>query len=278
MAASKGWTVEIGNMAVDGSNKIAEFFNQGDYNVYQQISGLPEGLYAVQVQGFYRAGEIAEDWPTVEGKIESNAMMYVINDNKTLEEEGIPADTLNCPLRHVSAEAIAENPSFGGEATITPFKDKGDETPWYMPNNLSCASQFFAAEGEGGMNFYTNYVYVYVSGPLDTITLGVKKNGVTITNDWCAFSNWKLTGYGNQSVKEQGVQTCSYDPVTPVYNPPTTIKGDVNGDGIVNGTDIQAVINFIVAGEYDEKADVNQDEKVNGTDIQEIINIIVNQE
>ena len=275
MAASKGWTVEIGNMATDSSNKIAEFFNQENYNVYQKISGLPEGLYAVQVQGFYRAGEIAEDWPTVEGKIESNAMMYVINDNKTLEEEGIPADTLNCPLRHVSAEAIAENPSFGGEATITPFKDKGDETPWYMPNNLSCASQFFAAEGEGGMNFYTNYVYVYVSGPLDTITLGVKKEGPAITNDWCAFSNWKLTGYGNQSVKEQGVQTCSYDPVTPVIS---VIKGDVNGDGVVNGTDIQAVINFIVAGEYDEKADVNQDEKVNGTDIQEIINIIVNQE
>ena len=53
------------------------------------------------------------------------------------------------------------------------------------------------------------------------------------------------------------------------------IKGDVNGDGIVNGTDIQAVINVIVANEYDEKADVNQDKVVNGTDIQEIINIIV---
>ena len=53
------------------------------------------------------------------------------------------------------------------------------------------------------------------------------------------------------------------------------IKGDVNGDELVNGTDIQAVINFIVAGEYDEKADVNQDKDVNGTDIQEIINIIV---
>jgi L-fucose mutarotase/ribose pyranase (RbsD/FucU family) len=275
MAASKGWTVEIGNMATDSSNKIAEFFNQENYNVYQQLTGLPEGLYAVQVQGFYRAGEIAEDWPTVEGKIESNAMMYVINDNKTLEEEGVPADTLNCPLRHVSAEAIGENPGFGGEATITPFKDKGDETPWYMPNTLSCASQFFAAEGEGGMNFYTNYVYVYVSGPLDTVTLGVKKEGPAIKNDWCAFSNWKLTGYGNQSVKEPGVQTCSYDPVTPVIG---EIKGDVNGDGIVNGTDIQAVINYIVAGEYNEKADVNKDELVNGTDIQEIINIIVGQE
>ena len=66
---------------------------------------------------------------------------------------------------------------------------------------------------------------------------------------------------------------------TPTDAPaPVGIKGDVNGDGIVNGTDIQAVINFIVAGEYDEKADVNEDQKVNGTDIQEIINIIVSQD
>ena len=56
------------------------------------------------------------------------------------------------------------------------------------------------------------------------------------------------------------------------------IKGDVNGDGIVNGTDIQAIINFIVGGQYDEKADVNEDGVVNGTDIQEIINIIVSTE
>ena len=57
-----------------------------------------------------------------------------------------------------------------------------------------------------------------------------------------------------------------------------SLRGDVNGDGFVNGTDIQAVINFIVAGEYDEKADVNADDVVNGTDIQEVINIIVDEE
>ena len=55
-----------------------------------------------------------------------------------------------------------------------------------------------------------------------------------------------------------------------------TMRGDVNGDGTVNGTDIQAIINVVVAGEYDETADVNRDSKVNGTDIQEVINIIVN--
>ena len=57
-----------------------------------------------------------------------------------------------------------------------------------------------------------------------------------------------------------------------------SLRGDVNDDNLVNGTDIQAVINFIVAGEYYEKADVNGDGTVNGTDIQEIINIIINEE
>ena len=103
----------------------------------------------------------------------------------------------------------------------------------------------------------------------------MKKEGPAVKNDWCAFSNWKLTGYGNESVKEPGVQTFSCTPVTPEPGI-IVIKGDVNGDGVVNGTDIQAVINYIVASEYDVKADVNQDEKVNGTDIQEIINIILN--
>jgi hypothetical protein len=54
------------------------------------------------------------------------------------------------------------------------------------------------------------------------------------------------------------------------------LRGDVNGDGFVNGTDIQAIINLIVESEYDQKADINEDGNVNGTDIQEVINIIVN--
>lgn len=54
------------------------------------------------------------------------------------------------------------------------------------------------------------------------------------------------------------------------------LRGDVNNDDIVNGTDIQATINDIVADEYNVDADVNEDTVVNGTDIQGIINIIVN--
>ena len=56
------------------------------------------------------------------------------------------------------------------------------------------------------------------------------------------------------------------------------LRGDANGDGVINGTDIQTIINSIVEGEYNEKGDVNEDGQVNGTDIQEVINIIVNAE
>ena len=62
-----------------------------------------------------------------------------------------------------------------------------------------------------------------------------------------------------------------------IYDGPVSLRGDVNDDGVVNGTDIQEVINIIIAGSYYERADVNNDNIVNGTDIQEIINIIITQ-
>ena len=61
-------------------------------------------------------------------------------------------------------------------------------------------------------------------------------------------------------------------------NRSTFIRGDVNSDGNINGTDIQVIINFILVGRYEEKADLNKDGIVNGTDIQEIINIIIGEE
>ena len=55
------------------------------------------------------------------------------------------------------------------------------------------------------------------------------------------------------------------------------LRGDVNDDDMVDGTDIQATINTIVAAQYNIDADVNEDTVVDGTDIQGIINIKVNQ-
>ena len=56
---------------------------------------------------------------------------------------------------------------------------------------------------------------------------------------------------------------------------PIGLKGDVNGDGVVDGADIQEVINTILSGEYVASADVNEDQVVDGADIQEVINVIL---
>ena len=113
-----------------------------------------------------------------------------------------------------------------------------------------------------------------------------KKYSVTLDNRWdkdnmkiVAFLAKPFTGKNFDEIyaincNDFSVKDAIY--ATSIDDLDGSVLGDVNGDGVVNGTDIQTVINHIVAGQYDEKADVNEDGQVNGTDIQEIINIIVN--
>ncbi len=53
------------------------------------------------------------------------------------------------------------------------------------------------------------------------------------------------------------------------------IPGDVNGDTKVNGADIVAVINYVLAASTVSVADVNGDTKVNGADIVAVINYVL---
>ena len=92
-------------------------------------------------------------------------------------------------------------------------------------------------------------------------------------------------GYELASVSVTGVKTDKAVEVTDgkftmpeddvTVNAEFSLKGDVNGDGLVDGTDIQEVINVMLQSEYNGKADVNKDQVVDGTDIQEIINIML---
>ncbi len=53
------------------------------------------------------------------------------------------------------------------------------------------------------------------------------------------------------------------------------IRGDVNGDGTVNITDVNAVINIILGSGYNAAADVNNDGGINIADLNVIIGIIL---
>jgi lysophospholipase L1-like esterase len=139
----------------------------------------------------------------------------------------------------------------------TTYNDLGEA--WQMTANVATPLSFTLPVDAIGKEL----VYVRIMG-----------TGTELLSDKYAFNAGEFCGLKYATNSESGVGNVYILGDAQV----TGIKGDVNGDGIVNGTDIQAVINFIVAGTYDEKADVNQDKIVNGTDIQEIINIIVGQE
>ena len=56
---------------------------------------------------------------------------------------------------------------------------------------------------------------------------------------------------------------------------PEPIKGDVNGDGEVNISDVNAMIDFILSSSDNPIADVNGDGEVNISDVNEVISIIL---
>ncbi len=55
----------------------------------------------------------------------------------------------------------------------------------------------------------------------------------------------------------------------------TTITGDVNGDGIVDITDVNEIINIILANGSSDVADINNDNSIDVSDVNALINIIL---
>ena len=56
------------------------------------------------------------------------------------------------------------------------------------------------------------------------------------------------------------------------FIPKEKLRGDINGDNIVNMADVNKVVSLVLAGSYEETADVNNDKRVNAADIVEVIN------
>ena len=99
--------------------------------------------------------------------------------------------------------------------------------------------------------FSTTYTY----DSLNRLTKVVYDNGVTVTYSYDALGNRtskKVTGSG-------------------------TLRGDVNGDGRVNVSDVTALINMILGLTPMDatRGDVNGDGRVNVSDVSELINIIM---
>ena len=155
----------------------AEHYNK-TYNSYQKITGLPNGVYALSLSAFYRAGNSEPAYQNWKNKTAAAdyAKLYAVTGEDSLRT------AIMSPF-----EGVKPNDSKGGnESNVT-----DGEYTYYIPNNMETAANYFAD------GYYAdNKVLVGITD--GTLTIGIEKTQTT-GGDWTLFDNWKLTYYGNKA-------------------------------------------------------------------------------
>ena len=179
--ATTGWSGTAfgrGGTVSDG----AEHWNKS-YDTYQKIQGLAPGIYAVGVNGYYRAGNYGGDaerhWVAKDAD-SKNAKFYATAGENYYE----------VPLVNVLDFAQTEATNTPGEYAATYQDADGNDVTVYAPNTMACGDYYFHT-----LNLYANKLYVAVD-ETGELTIGVKKS-VTIDGDWSMFDDFSLTFFGN---------------------------------------------------------------------------------
>ena len=173
--ASTVWSFSNASIWGYGGNHsdfIAESWNTSDCDISQSISNLPQGVYVVSVQGFYRNGA-HEDQPNLE--LSQNADLYA---GTNLD------DTVLLP--NITAES-GKAPGEGQDAM------KADSTiTYHYPYSAEQAAAFFH------YGLYRTHITVLKDYD-DDFPIGVEKKVQGAEKDWVVVDNFRLTYYGNNT-------------------------------------------------------------------------------
>ncbi len=243
--STEGWTIAEGTPGCSYSE--LEFFNT-NFNIWQIVTDMPKGYYRFACQGYYRDGE--------------NAAVYAKSIAEDEEGNIAPSNVLNAKLYAQNwtsdIQSWAQFFTVGEEFTGYYSPNNNDETieadkVLYFANTMEAANYLFDTKN---LNADGNSVDFFISG--GDMKLGLRKD-VTIANDWTIFDNFHLY-YIGQTAPEGFVDAAK--------------KGDVNGDGEVNISDVVAIINQMAGTASWPSADVNEDDAVNISDVVAVINIM----
>lgn len=182
-ASAEGWTQSVaGTLNYSG----IEFYDK-DFDIYQELAGLPAGTYKITVQGFSRDGDTSQDAEAYNAGTPGKAKLYAVIDGVYYETS--LAHNTSVENNFVSA------PGYGTEVTwTTPAVGDEEGVTYYCPNNMQSVQGYF---GEG---LYLNELVVKL-GEGQTLRLGVKVEN-KISKQWIMIDNFTLTYYGNASAKE----------------------------------------------------------------------------
>lgn len=180
---TKGWTVSAApNFGNDDNQKAAgliEYYEK-NFDIYQDIEGLPAGTYGISVNAFNRQGSTAQDYTALTNESTPEAYLYGTTS------EG----TDSVAVKHLAGEGTGEDLGYSGTTTYTDASGK----TFTVPNDMVSANAYFSDQ-----NLYVNTVFVKV-GEDGKLRIGMKK-GSHVTSSWSILDNWTLAYYGPNSTK-----------------------------------------------------------------------------
>jgi hypothetical protein len=181
----EGWEntdgYSFGNDDTQKAALMVEFY-QKKFDIYQDIVGLPNGMYEVAVQAFCSFGNSETDYKNfTENPSVNEAWLYAIPANDSTQ-------MATAYLKHRSSEAGPDK-GYTGTATITGANGES----LVMPNDVVSSRNYMSNEG-----LYWNKVIVKVTD--GTLRIGVAKPE-QIAGDWVIMDNWTLKYFGENSTK-----------------------------------------------------------------------------
>jgi hypothetical protein len=181
IAGGTGWTNSYGNLTNwhggNANNYCAEAFNS-DFDVYQVVEGLPNGLYEVSVQAFYRTAANADAYTAYQNDPE------MTGDAKVLSY--VYLNEFATPVRNVMEIQFDEN-----------LSNNCYETPagTYTLDGMASASTAFSFDDEE-KNFTMKVYGIITDGKM---RLGIRGNGKNGSR-WTLWDNFKLRYMGKNKV------------------------------------------------------------------------------
>ena len=185
---SKGGTGSLTNWRggdSDGKNYCAEAYEQ-NFDVYQEIEGVKDGIYEVSVQAFYRGGGPEAAWNNYKKDPEMKG------DAKVYSE--VYLNEFSTPIRNVMEITLDDVSQFTSKDNYSSFAvtgEGGETTNVFVPNGMASASTSFSLEDPE--KNYTMSAYGLVTD--GKIRLGIRRLTTPPSNagTWTLWDNFKLT-------------------------------------------------------------------------------------
>ncbi len=180
---STGWTHE-GDGTFNCNQNVAEVWQGSVFDVYQELTGLPEGTYRITMQGYNRPGSnasIAPDWDPADPRATVNTYFYG-NDTQA-------------KLPHLYEKLYDSADGIGGVVSAvggTLISGTGNTAldGKYVCDGTTGAELAFQEEGA-----YEESLLCYVT-EAGALRLGVKTTQGTNSDNWALFDNFRVEYVG----------------------------------------------------------------------------------